>query len=131
MSYLVEVWCGDCRHEDPLGCFDGGSEWITGEGLGSKSEAVEFKTREEAEDAGDEQVRNCGPWRYTIHEKSNAPAETRPASGRSLQPIVGCLECDQCGYVPSADWPNGEGTSCPRHWDPNSGCDGTLVRVTK
>lgn len=36
------------------------------------------------------------------------------------------LRCDQCGYVPTATWKGKAGSQCPRHWDPNSGCDGIL-----
>jgi len=49
-----------------------------------------------------------------------------------VQPSHG-LSCDQCGYVPTETWRENEGGpqeggQCPRHWDPNSGCDGILHR---
>ena len=36
------------------------------------------------------------------------------------------LKCDQCGYIPTSDWNGFAGSQCPRHWDPDSGCDGIL-----
>jgi len=30
MTWRVLVWCDDCRYNDPLGCFDGGSDFLDG-----------------------------------------------------------------------------------------------------
>lgn len=35
-------------------------------------------------------------------------------------------ECDQCGAHP---WPSWDSWQCPRHFDPNDGCDGTLMHA--
>jgi hypothetical protein len=62
MSYRVRLWCRDCTGEDPQGCFDGGSELLESP-LGV---VADYGTEEEAEAAGRQAVRNCGPWEYEV-----------------------------------------------------------------
>jgi hypothetical protein len=60
MSYRVRLSCSDCTGEDPLGCFDGGTELL--------NNGQEFATIEDAERAGDDETRGCAPWDYEIEE---------------------------------------------------------------
>lgn len=66
MSYRIRVWCSDCINVDPLGCFDGGSVYATGEDFVT---ILEWPTRENAEDIRDQLVRERGsPWVYEVEE---------------------------------------------------------------
>lgn len=59
MKYKVIIRCQDCMDDfsDSMGCNDG-IPWTLGP----------FNTTEEAEKAGEEEVKDCSPWYYTIKE---------------------------------------------------------------
>lgn len=58
--FQVLLSCRDCTGEDPLGCFDGGTEWL--------NEGQTFATREEADAAGYAETKGCGPWEWEVFE---------------------------------------------------------------
>ena len=64
--YQVRISCSDCTNQDPQGCFDGDTELLVEEW---PNETVKlFSTKEEAEHAGYDATRDCGPWTFDIEE---------------------------------------------------------------
>ena len=61
LEWFVKVWCCDCIGEDPLGCFDGGSEIIG-----------PFKSREEAVIACE--TLDGPPWDFEVYESPRSVA---------------------------------------------------------
>ena len=61
MSWRVKLWCGSCVGEDPMGCFEGGSE----------VQDERYATRAEAEAAGEEKTKDCGPWVFDVFEDTS------------------------------------------------------------
>ena len=69
-GWIVDVWCPDCCGEDYQGCFEGGSELLTDDILTGKPRV--FATREEAEAAGDAEVRNT-IWKFDVKPAALPP----------------------------------------------------------
>lgn len=63
-EYRVEIFCTDCTGQDPMGCFDGGSQILC------ESErpylVKSFTELEQAKDAGYDATEDTGPWEFKI-----------------------------------------------------------------
>lgn len=75
--YRVRMWCRDCRGEDSMGCFGGGSEYIHKDGGydGRASEARLWGSAEQAEDAAWDEM-DGAPWDFEV-ETSDTPDDAR------------------------------------------------------
>lgn len=62
MKYRVRVSCSDCTGEDPLGCFEGGTEVLE----------ESFASRAEAQRAGEDYTKDCGPWDFEVEEEEES-----------------------------------------------------------
>jgi hypothetical protein len=60
MKYKVEIWCNDCTGTDPMGCFDGGSEFVD----------KEFESEEDAVEHGWNEIENVGPWEFRVYDEN-------------------------------------------------------------
>ena len=69
MSYIVEVYCGDCTGSDDLGCNDGAPWYVCGD----DDKPTVFETHAEAEAAGWKAVSDVGPWRFKVKAALNEP----------------------------------------------------------
>lgn len=67
MGWIVEIWCEDCTGVDPMGC-GGGCSWRLDDDDSPSDAAVIFESQEAAEQAGDDAVNDCSPWRYRVIE---------------------------------------------------------------
>lgn len=62
-KYKVLIFCNDCSFgQDPMGCFDGGQEYLVDDDDNIKL----FDSEKEAEEAGSEVTTNVGPWDYKL-----------------------------------------------------------------
>lgn len=75
MSYIVEVYCGDCTGSDDLGCNDGSPWYVYDDDYATPRV---FATYAEAEAAGWKAVSDVGPWRFEVKEHASAAQEPKP-----------------------------------------------------
>jgi len=69
MMYRVRIYCDDCYGDDPLGCFDGGTQLLCD--AAPPYETFVFANLDAARKAGADRVRNCSPWRYEVIDEDD------------------------------------------------------------
>ena len=67
--YRVEIYCTDCTGLDPMGCFDGGTQFLSEKK--SPYNTLEFGTIESAEEAGWNEVHDYSPWEFYVKDKND------------------------------------------------------------
>lgn len=80
--FTVTIWCHDCTGEDPMGCFDGGSETIYDDPPDSGQPILDM---ERAFEIGDKTVMNCGPWDYYVTEVDENGKKIREVTSDDLE----------------------------------------------
>jgi hypothetical protein len=69
MEHYARIWCQDCTGEDFMGCFEGSTELLG-----------PFATVKEADKAGYEHTKDCGPWYWEVTTSDPEKSSEQPST---------------------------------------------------